>query len=467
MSTPHAGQSELVSDLEAIFYDDGFAAVPDREFDAAEYGAAGDDESRCTDAIQDAIDAAADAGGGVVTLPEGTYRSGALFLKSNVELRLADGATLRAVQDDDAYPTRETRVAGIEMEWPAALLNVYGEENVRVTGGGTIDGNGEYWWEKFNGMRGEYEERGLRWAVDYDCERVRPVVVYDSEDVLLEEFTVERQGFWAVTMTYSDRVHVDGVTVRGNVGGYGPSTDGINTDSSRDVLIENCDVDGNDDCLCVKAGRDADGLRVDRPAENVVYRDCVTREGGGLVTIGSETSGGVRNLEVYNIRGEGTNTGIRFKSAKVRGGVIENVRFHDLEMEGVRTVFQWELNWHPDYSYPTIPDDVPEEEYEPHWETLTTPVEPPERGIPEFRDVTVRNVTAEGTEERAWHANGYPERPIRDVRFEDVTVEAPSAGEIRHAENWTMERVVARTEDGAGVELADCRNVDRPEIERQ
>lgn len=457
------GDSELVRDLEDTFYDD-FAPISDREFDVTEYGAVADGETRATGAIQDAIDDAAEAGGGVVVLPEGTFLSGALFVASNVEFRIEESATLLAVQDDDAYPNRQTRVAGIEMEWPAALLNVYEEENVRVTGEGTIDGNGEYWWSKFNDMRGDYEERGLRWAVDYDCERVRPVVAYESEDVLFSDFTVQRQGFWAVTMTYCDRVHVDGLTVRGNVGGYGPSTDGINTDSSRNVLVENCDIDGNDDCLCIKAGRDADGLRVGRPTENVVYRDCVTREGGGLVTIGSETAGGVRNLEVYNITGEGTNTGIRFKSAKVRGGVVENVTFRDLKMDGVRTVFEWNLDWHPDYSYPTIPEDVPESEYEPHWETMTTPVDPPESGVPEFRDVTVAGVTATNTGKDAFFANAYPEQPIHDVRFESVDVEAPDAGSIAHAADWTMEDVVVRTDDGEQVETEDCENVGLPDV---
>ncbi|WP_276255845.1 glycoside hydrolase family 28 protein [Halomontanus rarus] len=473
------GDSPLVRRLEETFYDDDFASVPDREFDVTEYGAVGDGEERCTEAIQSAIDAAADAGGGVVAIPEGTYRSGALFLASDVELRLDDGATLRAIQDDDAYPTTRTRVAGIEMEWPAALLTVSECENVRITGEGTVDGNGEYWWRKFNDMRGEYEERGLRWAVDYDCERVRPIVVYDSTDVRLSEFTVKRQGFWAVTMTYSERVHVDGVTVRGNVGGYGPSTDGINTDSSRDVLVEHCDVDGNDDCLCIKAGRDADGLRVDRPTENVVYRHCITREGGGLVTIGSETSGGVRNLEVYDIRGEGTDTGIRFKSAKVRGGLIEDVRFHDLEMDGVRTVFEWNLNWHPDYSYPTIPDDVPESAYQEHWEVLTEPVEPPERGVPEFRDITVTDLTATNTEGAVWDVTGYPERPISDVHLENVAADAPAVGTIEHATDWTMTDVAVRltgeetdadtsatADDRDAIECRDCRNVDRPIVER-
>lgn len=464
MSTTTEEPSPLVSRLESLFGGD-FAPVPSGEFDVTEYGAVGDARTNCTSAIQAAIDAAAEAGGGTVTVPAGTYLTGALFVKSDVELHLEEGAVLRAVHDDDAYPNRPTRVAGIEMEWPSALVNVYDASNVRITGDGVIDGNGQYWWERFDEMRPEYEDAGLRWAVDYDCERVRPLVVYDATDVRIEGITVERPGFWAVTMTYSERVHVTGVSVRGNVGGHGPSTDGINTDSSKDVLVEHCDVDGNDDCLCIKAGRDADGLRVDEPTENVVYRHCTTYGGGGLVTIGSETAGGVRNLEVYDVRGVCTNTGIRFKSAKVRGGTVENVRFHDLEMDRVRTVFQWELNWHPDYSYPEIPDDVPESEIPEHWETLTERVDPPERGIPEFRDVTVRDVVATNTTGPAWYANAYPEQPLHDVHFADVYVEAEAVGDVDHAENWTMEDVVVRTPDGGEMDCTDCRNVERPVVE--
>ena len=455
--------SPLVSRLDSLF-DDGFAPIPDTEFDVTAFGAVGDGEARCTAAIQAALDTASDAGGGRVVVPAGTYRTGALFLGSGTELHLAPGATLRAVTDDAAYPNRPTRVAGIEMDWPAAVINVENASNVRITGEGTVDGDGEFWWDRFNAMRADYEARGLRWAVDYDCERVRPVVVSDSSDVLVEGITIERQGFWAPTLTYSERVRVADVTVRGNLGGYGPSTDGINVDSSREVLVENCDIDGNDDCLCLKAGRDADGLRVDRPTENVVFRDCVTREGGGLVTVGSETSGGIHDIEAYDIRGVDTDTGIRFKSARIRGGVVEDLFFHDLSMDGIGTVFEWDLDWHPDYSYPEIPDDVPEDDVPDHWRTLTTRVEPPECGIPTFRDIAIRNVIASNTRTADWAVEGYADSPVHDVRFEHVRIDAPSAGRVAHAIDWRMDDVVVHPSDGAALEQVDCRNVSTPRV---
>lgn len=463
-------KSDLVQRLEGIFYNDSFATVPGTEFSVADYGAVADGKTLATEAIQKTIDAAAEAGGGKVIFPAGTYLSGALFVKSNVELNITEGAVIQAIQDNSHYPRLWTRIAGIEMKWPAALINVYDESNVRITGKGVIDGNGKYWWDKFwgdprytGGMWGEYKEKGIRWAVDYDCERVRPVVVWESEDVLLKDFTVKRAGFWTVSLTYSTRVHVDGVVVRNNIGGHGPSSDGIDTDSSKDILVENCDIDCNDDNLCIKAGKDADGLRVNRPAENIVYRNCITRSGHGLITLGSETSGGMRNIEVYGLEAIGTNIGIRFKSAKVRGGLIENIHFHDIKMIDVANPFHFELNWYPEYSYCTIPDNIPEEEIKDRWRVLSQRVEPAEKGIPEFRNITLSDIKVEKAE-RAFYANAYPEKPIHDIHFKDVSVEAKESGKLTYASNWTMENVLLKTVSGKPVELENSENIEQPEI---
>lgn len=463
------GKSELVMRLESIFYDPGFASIPASQFSVSDYGAKGDGITLDTRAIQAAIDSASATGGGVVTFPQGVYLSGALFLKSNVELRIDEGVIIRAIQDDQHFPDIWTRVAGIEMYWPAALINIYKQQNVRISGKGTIDGNGKYWWDKFwgdpprsGGMWTDYNTRGIRWAVDYDCKRVRALVVYDSEDVLLEDFKVLRSGFWTVTMTYCSRVHVNRIVIRNNVGGFGPSSDGINTDSSRDILVENCDIDCNDDNLCIKAGRDADGLRVNRPAENIVYRNSITRAGHGLFTLGSETSGGMRNIEVYGLKAEGTNTGIRFKSARVRGGIIENIWFHDIEMNRVAYPFHFELNWYPSYSYPEIPDQIHPDSIPDHWIAMTTPVTPPEKGIPQFRDLHISRVTAKNAE-MAFHVNAFSEKPISQVIWEDVHLEAAEPGFIQHAQEWTMKGVTLQVPGAKRIDLTNCTNVQSPE----
>ncbi|WP_321996437.1 glycoside hydrolase family 28 protein [Draconibacterium orientale] len=465
-----AHKSELVKHLESIFHNDDFAVIPDKSFNVADFGAIADGKTLATEAIQQTIDAAAEAGGGKVIFPAGTYLSGALFVKSNVELHIGEGVIIQAIQNNDYYPRKWTRIAGIEMEWPAALINVYDEKNVRITGKGVIDGNGKYWWDKFwgapkysGGMWGEYKDKGIRWAVDYDCERVRPVVIWKSEDVLLKDFTVERAGFWTISLTYSTRVHVYGLVVRNNIGGHGPSSDGIDTDSSKDVLVENCDIDCNDDNLCIKAGKDADGLRVNRPAENIVYRNCITRAGHGLITLGSETSGGMRNIEVYGLKAMGTNIGIRFKSAKVRGGVIENIHFHDIKMENVANPFHFELNWYPEYSYCTIPDDIPEEEIKDRWRVLSQRVVPEEKGIPEFRNIKLSDIKVTKAK-RAFYANAYPERPIHHISWENVSVEAEESGQLSYASNWTMNDVVLKTATGQPITLIDCNNIQQPEL---
>ena len=386
-----------------------------------------------------------------------------------MELHLQEGVTIKAIQDDSQYPERETRIAGFEMEWPSALINIYEQENVRITGKGTIDGNGKYWWDKFwgdpprsGGMWVDYERRNVRWAVDYDCKRVRPVVVYKSKDVLLKEVTIKRAGFWTVSLTYSNRVHVDGLIIRNNIGGFGPSSDGINSDSSSDILVENCDIDCNDDNLCIKAGRDADGLRVNRPAENIVYRHCITRSGHGLFTIGSETSGGVRNVEVYGLEAIGTNTGIRFKSAQVRGGLIENISFHDIQMKQVKSPFHFELNWYPEYSYPKIPDEIPEDEIPDRWRLLTQPVVPPEKGIPEFKNISLSNIEVKAAT-TALYANAYPEKPIKNLKWHNITIEAEKGGALNFAENWNFDQVIISLPDEQRIALKGCNNIALPD----
>lgn len=436
------------------------------EFSVAAFGARGDGKTLATSSIQKAIDAAA-VRGGTVVFPRGAYVSGALFLKSGVEFRIDEGVELHAVEDDSAYPEMPSRIGGIEMVWPAALINVDGQSRVKITGKGVIDGHGPYWWRKFwgddqrGGMLKEYVDRGVRWAVDYDCRRIRPILIQNSRDIQVRGLTVRRSGFWTLTITYSERVTVDGLIVRANEGGIGPSTDGIDIDSSSHVLVQNCDIECNDDNICLKSGRDADGLRVNRPTTNVIIRNCITRAGHGMVTIGSDMSGGVRDVEVYGIKALGTAAGIRFKSARVRGGLVENIRFRDITMEGVKVPFEFNLDWFPAFSYPKLPESFEGKPVPPHWIAMTRPVEPPERGIPEFRDIEISRVTATGAR-TAFNVKGHAEKPIRNIRWRDVHVSAETAGAIRYAADWTARNFIVKAADGAPLKLEECTNVQIP-----
>ena len=433
-----------------------------RIFSANAHGAAGDGVTNSTKAIQKTIDACFKAGGGVVTFEPGSYVTGALFLKSNVHLRVDKDVTLLGSQEDADYPSIWTRVAGIEMKWPAALINVNEGKNVRISGGGTIDGRGQKWWDKYWKLRREdYEPRGLRWAADYDAERVRLMVVWKSADVTVDNLNLRRSGFWTVQVVYSDRVTVDAVKISDN---GGPSTDGVDIDSSSHVLVQNTDIDNNDDIICLKAGRDYDGLRVGRPTEYVVIRNNIARRGGGVVSFGSETSGGIRKVVAYNNRGIGTTEGIRFKSAKTRGGFVEDILIRDIKMENVPLPFTFTLNWNPSYSYATIPADM--KNVPPHWIVLNTPVTPPERGLCEFRNITIENVEVVGARQ-IFSASGLPEKLISNVKWVNVTAQGKEAGFIEYARDWSMVNVKIQTPGSESVKVSNSINVNTPEVVRK
>lgn len=432
-----------------------------RVFVANAFGAVPDGKSDSTTYIQKTIDEASRSGGGVVSFEKGDYVTGAIFLRRNVHLKIDVGVTLLGSQDESDYPKLPTRVAGIEMPWPAALINVNDERNVKISGGGTIDGRGQIWWDKYWALRKEYEPRGLRWASDYDAERVRLMVIWKSSDVTVENLSLKRSGFWTVQVVYSDHVTVDGIKISDN---GGPSTDGVDIDSSSHVLIQNCDIDNNDDDICLKSGRDSDGLRVSRPTEYVLIRDNLIRRGGGIVSFGSETSGGIRHVVALNNRGIGTKEGIRFKSARTRGGYVEDVIIRGLKMENVPLPFTFTLNWNPSYSYATIPEGMKDVPF--YWTVLNTPVLPVERGYCQFQNIRIENVEVVGAS-RIFSASGLPEKLIRNVSFADIAAEGNEAGSIEYAKNWTMKNVSIKTAKGENVSVAKSENVDVPSVSKR
>ena len=406
-----------------------------RIFFVNDFGAVSDTITLNTRAIQKAIDECAAKGGGIVAFKSGTYVTGSLFIKSNVQLKIDKGVLLLGSQNFEDYPEIQTRVAGIETTWPAALINFIGVKNAALTGNGIINARGKFCWDMYWNMRKEYDKKGLRWVVDYDAKRVRTLLTQNAEDITIKDLTFKNAGFWTIQLLYSTRLTVNGVIIKNNEDGSGPSTDGIDVDSSTWTLIENCDIDCNDDNFCLKAGRDWDGLRVNKPTEYVVIRKSIARRGAGLVTLGSETSGSIRHIYCTDLFAKHTDNGLRIKSATTRGGTVEDVYFVNSVLDSIRTAYQFNLNWYPAYSYSELPkgyniDSVPQ-----HWRALVQKVIPPEKGIPYAKNFYISNVKMTNVQ-KAFEVTGLENSQIENFNFTNSSVSAAVLGEMVFAKNW-------------------------------
>ena len=316
---------------------------PARDFLITKYGS-----------INEAIEACARAGGGRVVVPKGDYLTGPIRLRSHVELHLEAGATLRFSQDPSRYPLVLTRWEGVELMNYSPLIYALDCEDVAVTGEGTLDGqaDAQHWlnWKpvgKDHPPQPQLPDRTLLFKQAEDgvpvAQRVfgpghflRPTFIepYRCKNVLIEGVTIRNAPFWAMHPTLCTNVTIRRVTVIAR----GPNTDGCDPESSRDVLIEDCVFDTGDDCIALKSGRNADGRRINVPIENVIIRRCQMKAGHGGITIGSEITGGARNIYAEGCRLDSPELerGLRLKSNTMRGGVIENVFARDIEIGSVQ-----------------------------------------------------------------------------------------------------------------------------------
>jgi len=384
---------------------------PARDFDITKYGAKGDGKTDCTAAIAKAIAECSAAGGGRVVVPGGIFLTAAIRLLSNVNLHVPAGSTLLFIQDPARYlPLVTTRFEGVELMNYSPFLYADGQENIAITGEGTLDGNSDYthWWPwkgsaNFGWKPGQPKDDARKTLFDMGehgvplAQRVfgeghylRPSFIQPcrSRNVLIEGVTVVRSPMWEVTPYDCTNVTIRGV----NIVSHGPNNDGCDPDSCRDVLIENCKFDTGDDCIAIKSGRDRDGRTVAKPTENVIIRNCEMKDGHGGVTIGSEMSGSVRNVYVENCRlsSPNLNQALRFKTNAVRGGTIENVYFRNIEVGEVSdSVLQ------VDFYYDTG-DKGPER--------------------PVVRNIEVSNLTAKKAK-YALFMKGFPNAHIRDIRL--------------------------------------------------
>lgn len=327
---------------------------PDRSFSIVAYGAVPDGKTDSTAAIRKAIETCNAAGGGHVVVPPGVFFTGAIHLLSNVDLHISEGATLLFNPDPAAYlPVVHTRWEGTECMNYSALIYAFEQENIAVTGTGTLDGSAtdENWWawtQKGTAGRSQAlaDVKLLNRLADNGVpvsERLfggghflRPNFLqpYRCRNVLIEGVRIRRSPMWEVNPVLCTNVTVRGVEIISR----GPNNDGCDPDSSRDVLIEGCTFETGDDCISIKSGRNDDGRRVGMPSENIIVRNCTMRDGHGGVVIGSEVAGGCRNIFVEQCTMDSPNLerGLRFKSNARRGGVIENIFMRNVTIGHVK-----------------------------------------------------------------------------------------------------------------------------------
>jgi unsaturated rhamnogalacturonyl hydrolase len=311
----------------------------ERDFVITAFGAR--PETDCSAAIRAAIAACHEAGRGRVVVPAGLWLTGAVHLKSNVNLHVAEGATLRWIFALEKYPVVFTRWEGVECMNYSPLVYAFEQENVAITGAGTLDGGAEEttWWSWNTRDGSPRQQVPDREALIALAERgvpveqrqfgpghyLRPnfVQFYRCRNVLIQGVTLVRSPMWIIHPVLSQNVTVRGLRIVS----HGPNNDGVDPESCRDVLIEDTLFDTGDDCIAIKSGRNADGRRVNVPSENIVVRNCVMKEGHGGVVLGSECSGGIRNVFVEDCRMDSPELerALRFKNNAVRGGVLENV----------------------------------------------------------------------------------------------------------------------------------------------
>ena len=396
-------------------------------YDVTRYGVRNDGVTNNTKAIAEVISLAASNGGGTIYFPSGTYISGSIELKSNMTLYLESGALILGSEDRADYPmiTKEM-VEGYTREGHAALIYAINAENVTVEGRGTIDGRGYNWWAN---KENEHRPRMFQTIL---CDNVR-----------LAGITIKNSPMWTVHPICCTNVTIDGITIRNPWDS--PNTDGINPESCSTVHISNCTIDVGDDCLTLKSGTEDDLLQKQYPCENIVVTNCTMLNGHGGVVIGSEMSGGVKNVTISNCVFNGTDRGIRVKTRRKRGGCIEDVLINNIMMTNVFAPIT--VNGYYQCGG-TDPDDM---------SLFSLEKLPVEDDTPVMKNIIISNVRATATTSTAGYIYGIPESPVEGLRISNYSVEMiPTDEEIKDAPimAWHIKKTV-----GTGLYCCFCKDI--------
>ena len=433
------------------------------------FGAIADGSFLNTKAINEAITTLNKKGGGVILIPSGLWLTGPVVLKNNINLHLAGGATLLFTADKNEYPLVEANWEGLPQMRNQSPLSATNASNIAITGKGIIDGNGDVWrmvkkdklnetqWKKLVASGGVLSNDKKTWypsekmlnasklqnpgvlspekdAAFYESVKdfLRPnlVLLTNCKNILLEGVIFQNSPAWCLHPLMCEQLTVRNITVKNPW--YAQNGDGIDVESCKNVLIEGSVFDVGDDALCMKSGRDAEGRKRAIPTENVIIRNCTVYAAHGGFVIGSEMSGGARNIYVSNCTFIGTDIGLRFKTTRGRGGVVENIFIKDIYMKdipGEAILFDM---------YYAAKDPIPlagEKRELPKVEFRTV-----DESTPVFKNFTISNVYCNGAE-KAIFIRGLPEMHVKDIVLENMVLQAKKGLDIQEASNITFKNI--------------------------
>lgn len=431
-------------------------------FNVLDYGAHKDGSASSTEAIRSAIQAAKAVGGGTIYFPAGTYITGPIEMISDLTLQLDSGAILRFPAERLAFT--KGREQGIECLTPVPLIGGHNLHNVTIAGRGLLTSDNAGWLKLMPRQKGSGSDPGTAFGTNWehllqdleiktpapqeDYEKAAPelrpsfIRFMDSTNILVEGVHFVGSPMWTIHLLYADNAVVRDVIIETYPGVH---SDGIAVDSSRNIRINGCYIDTGDDGIVIKSGKDVDGRRVNRPTENVSIANCTVHHAHGAVTLGSEISGGIRNLVVDNITCDGTEIGVRIKSRRGRGGFVENVRFNNWTMQNVGTGINVT-------SY-----------YMMEGETQAI-AEPLSDRTPRFRDIAISHMTIAGAKV-AIDIEGLPEMPITGLRLSDVIAKGEYGLRADFTDAMNVHNVTVNALDGPAFVLRDSKNLQLDNIE--
>jgi len=413
-------------------------------YNVLKYGAKNDSSKLATTAIKNAIDAASKAGGGTVYFPAGKYLTGSIHLKSNITIFIDAGAELHFSDNfDDYLPMVKSRYEGVDVTSFSPLFYAYKVENISIIGRGLIDGHGKKWWDFVEGYK-EGQARS-KWQNTFD-ELNKDIILPDdakqmkrgflrppfiqpmfSKNIIIDGITIKNSPFWTINPEFCENVKIHAVTINNP---HSPNTDGINPESCKNVHISDCHISVGDDCITIKSGKDAPGRKMAVPAENYTITNCTMLSGHGGVVIGSEMSGDVRKIAISNCVFDGTDRGIRIKTARGRGGIVEEIRVSNIIMKNI--------------GQQAIVLDM---------QYAKTSLEPVSERTPKFRNIHFSNIT--GQVNQAAYLNGLEEMPIENVTFSDVNMDAKTGFSITNSNKIEFHNVQVNTEIGPAVSVSN------------